>query len=59
MKQDVHLARRLMAGVKQSGKFDLEAFTRFYAIFVNKIAGLHDKINFLVYFFIPHGQEKI
>lgn len=56
MKKDIHIARRLIAGVRQNGRLNLEAFTRFYAIFVNKIATLGEKIKFLVYFFIPQGQ---
>ena len=56
MKKDIYLLRRLITGLVQDGKFDLIAFTRFFSIFVNKIANLDEKIKFLLYFFIPAGQ---
>ena len=59
MKKDVHLTRRLFTGIKQDDKFNLGALTRFYAIFINRIAPLNEKIKFLLYFFIPFSQEKI
>jgi hypothetical protein len=52
------LVKRLIAGIKQSGKLDFTAFTKFYSIFVNKTASLNEKIKFLSYFFIPEEQEK-
>jgi hypothetical protein len=40
MKKDVHLARRLIAGLKKNTKLNLDAYIQFYSIFVNKIATL-------------------
>jgi hypothetical protein len=37
----------------------LSSFTRFYTLFVTKIAAVREKIDFLVYFFVPQGQDKI
>jgi len=59
MKKNIHLGRRLLAGLKQNKKLDLEAFTRFYSIFVNKVATMEEKVKFLVFFFIPLGQDRI
>lgn len=59
MKKNIHLTRRLISGIKQIGNFNLGALVRFYAIFINRIASFSEKIKFLLYFFIPHGQEKI
>jgi len=39
----------------RSSGINLEAFTRFYVLFVTKVSNLPDKINFLSYFFIPNG----
>lgn len=49
----------MIAGIKNAGKLDLSALSTFYNIFINKVAKLEEKINFLSYFFIPAGQEKI
>ena len=59
IKKDIHLTRRLIAGIKQHGQFDLGALTKFYSIFINRIASLQEKIKFLMFYFIPFGQEKI
>ena len=40
MKKNVHLSRRLISGIKQNKKLNLEAYLRFYSIFVNKIASV-------------------
>ena len=59
MKKDIHLTRRLIAGLKQDDVFNLAALTRFYGIFINRVSPVKEKIRFLLYFFIPFGQEKI
>lgn len=38
MKKDVHITRRLLAGIKQDDRFNLGALTKFYAIFINRVA---------------------
>ena len=59
MKKNIHLTRRLISGIKQEGRFTLNAMVKLYSIFINRVASFEDKIKFLLYFFIPHGQEKI
>ena len=59
MKQNAHLTTRLFGGLKQESCLNLAALTRFYSIFINRVAPLNEKIKFLVYYFIPNGQDKI
>lgn len=59
MKKNVHLGKRLLSGLKQKGNLDLKAFSLFYSLFVNKVATLEEKTNFLTYFFIPVDQREV
>jgi hypothetical protein len=44
-------------GIKQSSyTFELPVLTRFYSIFVNKIATIEEKVAFFAYFFVPSGK---
>lgn len=53
------MTTRLFAGLKQEEDLNLAALTRFYAIFINKVASHAEKVKFLCFFFIPAGQDKI
>jgi hypothetical protein len=60
IKENLELTELFISGLRQQSKnFTLESFIRFYAIFVNKIASLEDKVKFFTYYFIPYQIEWI
>jgi hypothetical protein len=62
VKTDVHLTRRIIAGLTRDepdGYLSLAAFALFWQLFVSRTAKVEEKTEFLVYFLLPAGQERV
>lgn len=61
VKQDVHITRRIISGLVQNagGSLSLTSFTLFWNLFVGRTAKNQEKVDFLTYFLMPAGQERV